>query len=204
MNAGNRVVRVGVPSPGSTLNLPSVYGDHETGGYLAVSHVIGLGHRRIAFPLYDPDQLQYSRWEGHRRAIQEARDRGLGISETIIEKSRLDQWCVDPTSAMRFFAGPDAPTALVFWNDFQALELMEILSRAGIRFPDDLSIVGYDNMPAGATKVPQLTTVDGALHQQLSAAVTMLLSPTAAAPTTSMIAIPTLVVRESSARPKNS
>lgn len=59
----------------------------------------------------------------------------------------------------------------------RSVELLGMLARVGIKVPDEVSLVGYDNLPEGQGMHPALTTIDGAIDQQLQAALTLLTQP---------------------------
>lgn len=205
---GANVVLVGTPLFGMTPEVPCIYGNQEFGGYLITQHLIKLGHRRIAFLHYDSDLPQSLRWQGFQRAVREARRQGIDIRDRYLPVS-LDQWEADPTGAATLLQQPDSPTALMMWNDREALRLLSILRRAGIRVPEDVSVAGYDNLPESRTSYPSLTTVDPGVNHQLRAAVDLLTQPfednpaqdrTPAAPVATVV-IPSLVTRGSTAPP---
>ncbi|MDR3708205.1 MAG: substrate-binding domain-containing protein [Capsulimonadaceae bacterium] len=201
--AGNHVVIVGSPNVDEQLEVPCVCGDHEAGGYLAVKHLIETGHRRIGFPVYLENELLNPRWLGYRRALDEALRAGLRVTNTTIDAARLAEWEADPKIAIDDLSKPGSPTALVVWNDFTAVGLLETLRRAQVRVPEDVSIIGYDNSSVAATLTPPLTTIDSGVSQLLSAAIRTVLLPSPAEPAMVQMTIPNLVVRESVAKPRS-
>jgi len=201
--AGNRTVLVGTPYADTAVWVPSVQGDQEHGGYLATRHLLELGHRRIAFlGLEDVEQTQ--RWRGHQKALKEARKRGIAVADTIIYQTEYDQWQNAPEVAKAFFAHPDAPTGIVVWNDHDAFPLLSLLSYIGLRVPRDVSVVGYDNLPEGQKVHPSLSTVDGAIETQLQAAIQLINRPVAPSPSHTVVVLPTMTPRDSTAAPQAS
>jgi GntR family transcriptional regulator, arabinose operon transcriptional repressor len=199
---GCRVVLVGAPPIDVLPEVPTVYGDHEYGGYLAAKHLIDLGHRRIAFAHLGAGTLQQQlRWRGHQRAIQEARRTGQSIGDTVLSDEEANAWEENPARAKMFFTAPDAPTGIVAWNDHEAARLLSLLARAGIQVPQEVSLIGYDALPEGRLVYPPLTTIDHAMGQQLHAAVDLLTRPVPPPTTHTVIVTPTLVRRESTATP---
>jgi DNA-binding LacI/PurR family transcriptional regulator len=198
--AGCRVVVVGAPPAEVTPDVPCIYGDHEYGGYLATRHLLELGHRRLAFA-GDYDLEQTLRWRGHLRALREAERRGIEIHATIFRPHQVAGWSREPELAAACFAARDAPTGVVVWNDHQATSLLSVLTRAGVKVPEEVSLVGYDALPEGERVYPPLSTVDHAIGQQLQAALSLLTRPAPPPPSHSVVVLPTLVVRESSAPP---
>lgn len=190
---GHRVVFVGTPYADSAVEVPCVSGDQEHGGYLTVKHLLDLGHRRLAFH-FEGDYQNLRRWVGCQRALKEAAEEGLEIHFEILELEFND-----PSLVQAYFQRPGAPTAILSWNDDMAIKLLTLLQRAGIRVPEEVSLVGYDNLNRSAEVFPALTTVDGALGTQIQAALRMLSQPTPPSRTQSIIVMPTIVCRDSSA-----
>ncbi len=198
--AGQRVVVVGSPLVGRTAGVPNVCNAQETGGLMAVRHLLEFGHRNIAF--YDAADLpKTQRYVGYQRALEEARKRGERVESSIFSGCDIDNWRADPDAARRYFHQPDAPTAIIAWNDHWAVLLLNLLNYIGLRVPDDISLMGYDNLPQGALMKPALTTVDSGIEQQLEAALDVLTAPAPLPPTHTTLVMPTLMCRESAAPP---
>ena len=200
--AGHRVVFVGTPTTDVEVNLPYVAGDQEHGGYLAVKHLIDLGHRRIVFHFIG-DYTALRRWIGCQRALNEAQEEGIEVESEILDHSDACQWKVDSAQVKTYFARSDAPTGIVSWNDDSAIELLTILLRNGIRVPEDVSLVGYDNLKRSGNVHPALTTVDGALDSQIQAALRLLSQPQPVSNVPSVIVLPNLIQRDSSSQAEN-
>jgi DNA-binding LacI/PurR family transcriptional regulator len=198
--AGCRVVLVGAPLADATHGVPTVYGDHQQGGYLATRHLIQLGHRQIVFH-GDTHLRQTRRWRGHERAVREAVKAGLDVKTSVVTFDDVRGWESDLNQVRDYFKASDAPTAITSWNDHEAIPFMRLLNRAGFRVPEDISLVGYDNLPESQIAQPALTTVDGNLEQQLQAALDILTASVAPADTHTVVVMPTLICRDSSAHP---
>jgi DNA-binding LacI/PurR family transcriptional regulator len=202
---GYRTVIVGVPPADVSPEVPCVYSDHEYGGHTATRHLLDLGHRRIAFAFTTcryPVQ-QTLRWRGHQRALQEARQAGWNVSDTLLEADILDAWRSDPSLAAAYFQRSDAPTGVVAWNDTEAMTLLRILYSASLRVPEDVSIIGYDALPLSEESAPPLTTVDQHVDRQLYIVMDLLSRPTTPPATQSVVVLPTLMSRASCARPRS-
>lgn len=199
--AGNRVVLVGAPPADVTPEVPCVQGDHEQGGYLAVRHLLALGHRRICFH-GEPSALRSLRWRGYQRAVREAQRAFPEIHMTTLFAEEIAVWAEEPERAAAYFRQSDAPTGLVVWNDHEAAKLLAVLNRAGVKIPDEVSLVGYDALPEGELVYPSLTTVDSAIGQQLQRALSLLTRPVPPPSSHTVVVTPTLICRESSAAPK--
>jgi DNA-binding LacI/PurR family transcriptional regulator len=201
---GHRAVVFGVPPVDVYPEVPCVYGDHFHGGYLATRHLLSLGHRRLAYVrlVRAKYPLQRSvRWRGHQHAIDELARLGESVTCELIDGETLGLWREDPARAGAFFRRADAPTALVIWNDTEALRILSVLTHAGLNIPGDLSVVGYDALREGAEYLPPLTSVDQ--HLEVQARVVMDLVSREEPPPhrQSVVVVPELVVRGSTAPP---
>jgi DNA-binding LacI/PurR family transcriptional regulator len=200
---GNRVVLIGAPPADVTPEVPCIYNDHEHGGYLTTMHLIELGHRRLAYAQVGmTDLLQNRRWRGHQRALGEARRMGFALETTLVSQEQTESWETRPEQAAEYFARLDAPTALVAWNDHEALRLLSTLTRAGISVPAQVSLVGYDALPKGKVSHPPLTTVDHGMRQQLVAAIDLLTRSEPVPAAHSLVFMPTLILGQSAAPPR--
>jgi GntR family transcriptional regulator of arabinose operon len=202
---GHRVVVFGSPPADASPDVPCVYGDQEQGGYLATKHLIDLGHRRIAFAYHEeryPQPLKERlRWRGHERALNEATLAGIDVSASTIPPTQFSVLRDDPTEAKAFFCRPYAPTGLVCWNDSEVLLLLKVLHRAGVRVPEDVSIIGYDALPDGELALPALSTIEPFVAHQLRAALDLLTRPTPPVSTQLMVFQPALLLRETTSVP---
>lgn len=130
--------------------------DDEDGAYRATQYLIAQGHRRIAHLYGD---LRYAsasaRLAGYKRALTEA---GLPIDEHIICG---DTW--DPADAAegtrQLLRLAEPPTAIFAANDSFAFVAIELLRTAGYRIPEDVAIIGFDDIPLAQEMKPALTTV---------------------------------------------
>jgi DNA-binding LacI/PurR family transcriptional regulator len=199
---GAKVVVIGAPGIDDFPDVPIIYNDHEHGGFLATNHLLELGHERVAFSLQGVLNLTAQRrWLGHRRAIDEARRRGQRVVDSVIEVAETVRWESDPASVCAFLQGPDAPTGIVMWNDYEAAKLLGTLTKAGIRVPDDVSLIGYDALPEVSLLSPPLTTVDHSIAYQVRTSVDLLLRPTPLPSTYTVVVVPSLLVRQSTSAP---
>jgi DNA-binding LacI/PurR family transcriptional regulator len=137
----------------------SVRTNNHRGIQQAVCHLRDLGHSRIAF-VAGPEGGRSSR--ERLEAFQEV-GRTLGLpqcSEWVIDGQGLLE---DGSKAFSVLAGLEQrPTAVVCYNDLTAIGLLSAAHQVGIRVPDNMSVVGYDNIPLSAFTIPPLTTVDQA------------------------------------------
>lgn len=196
---GQRVVLVGAPFADEMAGVPNVYGDQEYGGYVATKHLLELGHRRLVF-FCTQSGLLTRRWVGHQRALIEARKGGLDVQDEVLLIEDAARWTDDMVSARAYFARSDAPTGIVAWNDHEAVMLLNLLQHIGLRVPDDVSLVGYDNLLQGQKMFPPLTTLETSVEGQLQTALKLLTQPEPPTPAHTVVVLPSLVRRESSAR----
>ena len=136
------------------ISSPSVVIDQREGGQLSARHLIDLGHRRIAEisgPLAWNDA--YLRHEGFLEAIERS---GLAPGPSVeSDWSALGGF----RSTIRLLERHGLPDALVIGNDQMALGAIHALKERGLRVPDDVSIVGFDDVPEAGFFDPPLTTV---------------------------------------------
>ncbi len=136
--------------------LPAILPDEIAGGRAAVEHVLALGHRRIAFVAgREAAWATKTRIRGYREGLEAA---GVDPSRCPIYLGnyRIDSGYEITLKAMR---GKHRPTALLMGNDQMAAGAYIALARMGLRIPDDVSVVGYDDEPLAADLSPALTTV---------------------------------------------
>ncbi|MET3116177.1 LacI family transcriptional regulator [Undibacterium sp. GrIS 1.8] len=130
--------------------------DHEQGGYLATKYLLDLGHRRIAC-VSGPKTLLPSgdRVSGYLRALKEA---GVDYNSDYLAHS--DFTSQGGFSAFQqLLALPNRPTAIFASNDLMAIGGLCAAQQAGMRIPDELSVVGYDDIALASFSTPPLTTI---------------------------------------------
>jgi len=131
----------------------SVSVDDVLGGTLAMRHLIEAGHRRLVF-VGGPGELQQvrNRLTGARRALADA---GLPADALSVVETERQDISSGRDAGQRLLGLADQPTAVFCANDLLALGLLQSLYAAGVRVPEDLAIVGYDDIEfAGAAAVP--------------------------------------------------
>ena len=142
--------------------ISSVIVDNELGGYTAVEHLYSLGHRKIAF-IRGPRTLTDSapRWKGVRSF---ARVRGLELDQRLIVDLPESS---DPISSFEtgykltedMLKTKRPFTALMAFDDMTAFGAIRALTRAGLRVPEQCSVVGFDDVAASSLCTPPLTTI---------------------------------------------
>ncbi len=194
---------VTVSFDGTPHGVPSVDVDNARGAEMALLHLLGLGHRRIAH-LSGPPSLYSSviRCRQFREMLH-----GAGIQTPGEYLIASDYGAADSyAQARRLLAGPEPPTAIFAANDAIALAVLAAARDACVPVPGRLSVVGFDDVSAGAVVRPALTTV----HQPLAAlgqtATRLLVRRMAGETVPGEITLlePTLIVRETTAPPSSS
>jgi DNA-binding LacI/PurR family transcriptional regulator len=187
-----------------TVNL-----DHELAIKLAVEHLYGLGHRQI---VYVTDSLithsRVMRLSGFKKAMKER-----GLSETgvvlfgqdgnapdIADAEMVD---VGRYAATKVIALDPHPTAVIAFNDMIALGLLASFRANGISVPNDISLVGVDDVWVSQLSFPGLTTIRQPVEAMARAAIDRIVTSSSAptGPGSDTMFLPELIVRETCARP---
>ena len=153
--------------------LPSVGATNRAGGFGATRHLLDLGHRRIGV-IGGPRQVLCSRErvEGYVAAL---RSRGLAVDPALVRSGDFHH--AGGLAATRaLLALPQPPTAVFAGSDEQALGAVDAARQAGLRVPEDLSVVGFDDLPVARWASPALTTVRQPLADMGATAAGMLLA----------------------------
>jgi LacI family transcriptional regulator, xylobiose transport system transcriptional regulator len=179
---------------------PSIGATNWSGGLTATRHLLALGHRRIGV-ISGPETVMCSRarLDGYRAAMDEA---GVPIDPTLIRfgNFHVQEGTTEGRALLRL---PDPPTAIFAGNDLQALGVYQAAREARLHIPEDLSVVGFDDLPVAAWVGPPLTTVRQPLAQMAMAAARLVLRlANGEQPSQTRVELATeLIVRESTAPP---
>jgi DNA-binding LacI/PurR family transcriptional regulator len=168
--------------------------DDEAVFDILVEHLVALGHTEI----WHLDGGRYVSAEPRRRAYRSAMARhGLESRMRIVPGGGTAM--TGAAAALDLVSGGDLPTALVCYNDRAACGVIDVLWRAGIRIPDDLSITGIDDIPEAGMPHLSITTVEQRPEMLAAAAVTTLMDRLGGAPPAGLHLLPPgpLVVRSS-------
>lgn len=178
----------------------SVLVDDYAGAYQAVTYLTNLGHERVAL-VTGPEHLQSvrERTRAYRDALSRA---GLPLDDQVVLHGSFNtEWGV--TALSHLLAADSPPTAVFAASDTIALGVMTAARSLGVRVPEDLSIVGFDDVPDAALVTPSLTTVRTPVDRMAAAAVELLVNriddPTR--PVTRSVIGVALLARESCAAP---
>jgi DNA-binding LacI/PurR family transcriptional regulator len=176
--------------------------DHHRAAVLALKYLKDLSHERIAFMIGNPlSSDSKDRWEAIREVAAQI---GLKIDSELVAQISSD----DPTPMLGYpltrqlLTRRKSFTALFAYNDISAIGAIRALQEHGLRVPQDISVIGFDDIPAAAFHMPSLTTVRQPLNRMGEvAAQTLLERIEGIKEYPSEIAIePELIVRESTAR----
>lgn len=178
----------------------SVVVDDYSGAFQAVSYLVSLGHRRIALAT-GPAELHSvrERRRGYQAALRRA---SIDLDEQIdITGSFSDEFGASVLT--QIISAADRPTAVFAASDIIAVGLMVAARKLNVRIPDDLSVVGFDDIPAAEYVTPRLTTVRTPVEESARAALAMLIEridDVRRPPREAMVSV-ALEVRDSAAAP---
>ena len=148
--------------------------DDLAGAALAVGHLADLGHRRIAHLAGPPGSAARDRGQGYEEAMRAA---GLGAEIRVAASDVSEESARHAAYAL--LGAPDRPTAVFAYNDMVAMGVFSAAVERGLRVPDDLSLVGFDNSGLARLRAVWLTSVDGAGERIGAQAARMLVTRTA-------------------------
>jgi LacI family xylobiose transport system transcriptional regulator len=170
----SRSIPFAVIDPAGELppGIPSVGSTNWAGGLAATRHLIELGHTRIAAVSGHAHMLcSWARLDGYRSAMSSA---GLPIREDWVHMGDFLA-TGGRKAAEQLFATSDRPTAVFAGNDIQALGIIEVATERGLRVPEDLSVVGYDDTQVATWARPSLTTVHQPIRRMAAEATRIVL-----------------------------
>jgi LacI family transcriptional regulator len=199
INHGYRFV---VIDPQSPLNerIPAVSAAHTAGAALAMQHLLSLGHRRIG-AITGPinGKASADRRRGYYAALAEA---GIAPAPELEVQSNFEV-PGGVEAAKRLLDLPDPPTAIFAFNDNMAIGVMSVARERGLRVPEDLSVVGFDDLGEASLVTPALTTIRQPLAEMGRIAVSLLMRLLESQPIEALhVELATrLIVRESTAPP---
>jgi DNA-binding LacI/PurR family transcriptional regulator len=136
------------------LNVHSVSTDGKVAAALLARHLLDLGHRRFAYLGYPA-----ARWDTERKAslMSTLSDAGLQLQSFTADAPTLE---AGENSVGRVLMGQSPPDAVICYNDLLALGLMHQAQAVGFKVPEQVSVVGFDDIPFARCTTPALTTVD--------------------------------------------
>jgi LacI family transcriptional regulator len=177
--------------------LPTVDSDNFAGAVLATNYLLGLGHRHIGF-LGGRQDLESARLReaGFRRAMADA---GLAVDEALVRVGGYRPETAEGP-ARELLKRADRPTAVFAANDLSAIATIDVARALGLAVPDDLSVIGFDNVPESALAFPPLTTISQPLQRMGAEALRLLVDLIEGVERDTHIRLPTNLVERASCR----
>ncbi|MFJ7244668.1 LacI family DNA-binding transcriptional regulator [Kitasatospora sp. NPDC098652] len=179
--------------------VPAVGTTNWDGGLAATRHLLDLGHRRIGL-IAGPARMMCSRAraDGYRAALDMA---GIPYDPRLVREGDFHHEA-GHRLGLELLAMPDRPTAVFAGNDLQALGLYEAARELGLRIPEDLSVVGFDDLPLARWVGPPLTTVRQPLTEMAEVATRLVIDlARGTRPGTRRVDLATSLVERSSTAP---
>jgi DNA-binding LacI/PurR family transcriptional regulator len=176
-------------------NVPTVSIDHRQAAVDAVQYLINRGHRRIALISANEDYLwARQRHEGYEFALHRA---NIPIEAQLIRTARGTDYVHGMEAAGTLLAAEQPPTAVFAVADTLAIGAIKAFRRVGRRVPEDIAVLGFDDIPVAQVFEPGLTTIAQPLRELGSTAAELLLKRLAGGPAESCTLQHSLVVRAS-------
>jgi len=184
------------------LDVSYIAVDNVKGGFTATEYLIHLGHKRIATVTGNMQtQAGIDRFEGFHKALKQ---HGINCPPEYVFKGDYSRRCARQ-AAERFFALENPPSAVFAASDDMALEIISVAMENGIRVPDDISIIGFDDNPAGLFGPVALTTIKQPLFEMAEEAVKVIheIMTSKQKDRVHKVLSPDLIVRESCSQPSS-
>ena len=184
------------------LDVSYIAVDNVKGGFTATEYLIQLGHKRIATITGNMQtQAGLDRFEGFQNALKE---HNLDCPADYVFKGDYSRRCARQ-AAERFFSLDNPPTAIFAASDDMALEVISVAMENGIKVPEDISIIGFDDNPAGLFGSVGLTTIKQPLFAMGEEATRIIFEVMTGKRTEKVrkVLAPDLIVRESCAQPSS-
>ena len=152
--------------------LSEVTSDNIAGGRRAARHLIDTGHRRIAHVMgWQGSSTGRDRAQGFKQALRDAELEPFAMIDGMYARAAASQAVRD------MFTGADKPDAIFVANDHMAFAVMDTLRfEMGLRVPEDVSVIGYDDVPMAAWPSYNLTTIRQPVRRMVEATVDILLN----------------------------
>ncbi len=199
VNVGTEVPVVAIDPHTGPADLPTVECDSFGGALQATRHLLELGHTRIGFIAGRTDlRSSIARDAGYRRALTDA---GLPLDPALVGAGSYRRDAVR-VAALEMLSRFERPTAIFAANDISALEIVKVAAELGLDVPQDLSIIGFDDVPEASTASPALSTVRQPMQTLGAEAARMLLSLMQGdTPKTTHLKLPTRLVPRATTSP---
>jgi len=153
--------------PGTDIH--SVVVDDQAGMYQAVSYLTSIGHRRIGFIAAGLDlETGRQRLEGYRQALLDA---GIEVDENLIVACDSYQISEGYHSVQQLLKRHPLPTAIMGANDSISIGVLKYLESRNVRIPEDIAVMGYDDVPLSTIVTPRLSSVALPVYEMTARAV---------------------------------
>lgn len=155
-------------------DIPTINLDNRDGGLAATDFLFSLGHRSILFATSDFTDAEKHRREGFYESLHQhgiPREAGPLFCQS---EEKWSQGCYDELET--FFEAGRMPTAVFASNDLKALHIIRFLHQKRISVPEDISIIGFDDVPFSSLMVPSLSTMRQPQQEMISAGISVLTS----------------------------
>jgi LacI family transcriptional regulator len=166
---GSPVVAVDPHTGGE--DVPTVDSDNRHGADMATEHLLQLGHRRIGF-VSGRDDLESARLRelGFRDALAR---HGVELDPALVRCGQYEE-AAATDAAHQLLELPEPPTAVFAANDSSAIATMAVARSRGLSVPDQLSVIGFDDIPEGVMVEPALTTIHQPIQEMGERAIELL------------------------------
>jgi len=191
ISQGTKIVQMCSNYP--QFDTPYVIVDNEAGGYTATMYLVSLGHTRIAHFHESSTRDGEERFVGYQLALEEA---GIPFAPELVRPCRYD-WRSGYEAMQQLLALPNRPTAVFACDDMSAWGAMQAVTDAGLRVPDDVAIVGFDDITIAPFLPVALTTVHQPKGDLGALTVDMLLKYIDGQQPLNYVLKPELVIRQS-------
>jgi LacI family transcriptional regulator len=155
------------------VEIPQVGIDNAAATYTAIRHLLDMGHRRIGFILGLPEfQCTHDRYQGYCKGLSDA---GIALDPSLVLEGNYQ--CEGGYQCARaFFAMSEPPTAIFASNDLTAYGVLDAADEQGVHIPQDVALVGFDDIPPSTHVQPALTTVHQPFKEMGRSAAQLLLT----------------------------
>ncbi len=174
--------------------------DNDEATYKGTKYLLDLGHRRIGF-INGPAGIRIfdKRLQGYKKALQ---NHGIELDESLIVEG--EQSSKTAESAVRQFLAQTLPTAIFTTSDLVAIAVLRAVQKSGLKVPEDISVMGFDDIPLASLVNPSLTTIVQPIQEIGREAFKLLADRIERkdSPKRKIVLDTELVVRESTAKPK--
>ncbi len=179
--------------------IPSVIIDNYNADVESVDYICSLGHKRVGFMMgLDDSDVGKNRYAGYRQGLSK---NGVALDESLVYRGDYS-YKSGLKGAEYFLSLENRPTSLICANDTMAIGAMRWIHQAGVDIPNDISLIGFDDILVASQILPALTTVAAPIDQMIQTSFAMLKDQISGkTPDTPHVAIPAhLVIRQTCSR----